>query len=408
MFLTSHPGGADGTGAPPPLPTVASTREGNRDAPTPERDQATHPVDNVGSRRSCDNSRRIRSGKLRRSRDDTRGHGGRVRRLLPRPVRRHPAARPERQRHAGRHPGPQDARHPTGARRRPARQVREPGLQLRRPDRRPDLEVLQRRVARRAVEPGRAHRAAPVGRHDPAGQGHRHPAHHRHHAGRDDVRRRVRRCRGPAVRHGPHAARRPRRADVVRRWRARQPGAGAGRLADRPVHRGRPPGAGRPAAPGRYPGRAAVRRREQLRRRHQQVHRRLHGAPQLPRRVRADRPPRRHHQRGRAGAVQAGRPDRHRRCGRRHLRRRWRRRDAVRAGPGRRPGEVRNRRGRQGVGRLPRAERPGDGADPARRAELPVRWGAVRPVRGGPPGQRFGAGGAAGVRPDGFSGNADQ
>ena len=161
----------------------------------------------------------------------------------------------ERQRHARRHPGAPGASAPGPAHSgRPARQVRQPGLQLRRPDRRPDRPVLQRRLVRRARRPGREHRRRP----------------------RSDVT--IVRDKATGVPHITgttragtmfgagyagaqdrlflmdlmrHVGARP--ADPVRRRRARQPGAGAERLAQLAVHRGRPAGAGRRAAHRRAP-----------------------------------------------------------------------------------------------------------------------------------------------------------
>ena len=140
--------------------------------------------------------------------------------------------------------------------------------------------------------------------------------------------------------------------------------AGAERLAQRPVHRGGPAGADRQAQGLRPPGRAALRRRAALHRRYQRLHRPLHGEPRLPRRVRADRAPRRDHQRGRPGDVHDDRPDRDLRRDRRPVRRRRRRRDAVRAGPGRGPRQVRHGGRRPGLGGVPRAERPGGRRSP--------------------------------------------
>ncbi len=88
-------------------------------------------------------------------------------------------------------------------------------------------QVLQRLLLRRAGRPGGLHREPALRRDHRARQGHRGAAHHRHHPLRHRVRRRVRRGGGPAVADGPVPARRPRRADLVRRRRRRQPGPGA-------------------------------------------------------------------------------------------------------------------------------------------------------------------------------------
>ena len=100
-------------------------------------------------------------------------------------------------------------------------------------------------------------------------------ARHRHHPGRHHVRGRVRGRRGPAVPDGPAAPRRARHADLVRRRLARQPGAGAERLAQLAVHRGGPAGPGRRVGHGRAPAaRSCTPTCSQLRGRRQRVHQR--------------------------------------------------------------------------------------------------------------------------------------
>ena len=66
-------------------------------------------------------------------------------------------------------------------------------------------------------------------------------------ARRRDVRRRLRRRRGPPVLHGRAAPRRPRAAVELRRRRAVEPGDGRRAVGGRAVHRGRPPAPGRAA-----------------------------------------------------------------------------------------------------------------------------------------------------------------
>ena len=107
-----------------------------------------------------------------------------------------------------------------------------------RPDQRPADQLLQRLLVRRAGRPGGEHHPAALGRHDRARQGHRRPAHHRHHPLRHRVRRRLRRGAGPAVADGRVPPRRPRRADR-RSPAARRPTAGWSRPSGgRAVHRG--------------------------------------------------------------------------------------------------------------------------------------------------------------------------
>ena len=186
---------------------------------------------------------------------------------------------------------------------------------------------------------------------------------------------------------GPLPARRTRRADLLRRRRRRQPGPGAGVLAaaprtPRPTCRPQidyavaTSGARGAAGPGRRPG---------LHRRHQRLHRRLGQRPLLPRRVRPHRP---HGRRSPTPAPSS-----------RSSSPTWSRwppssaRSSAPAAAARSTARSRCSppsqkygvdRGHQGLGVLPRAQRPRGRAHRPRRRELPVRRQARRRRRARP------------------------
>ena len=121
--------------------------------------------------------------------------------------------------------------------------------------------------------------------------------------------------------------------------------------------------------------------------------------PLLPRRVRPDRPHRRGHQRRDDRALQAHRPGRAGLRGRRALRRRRRRRGPARPLAARRPAEVRRGGGHQGLGVLPRAQRPRGRAHRPRRQSFPYAAKPADPQGDGAARRGLGRRRAAGLRP---------
>ena len=245
------------------------------------------------------------------------GRAVRVRRLRRLP--QHPAAGPERARHVGAGGGVQGRGHVPAALERPARDVLEPDD--RGPDHRgADPAVLQGRDLRGARRGCREQREPGAGRDDRARLGVRRAAHLRRHAGRVDVRDRLRDRRGPAVLHRRAQALGPGRPRPVRRRLERRDGRG--RVVERALH---PAGPRQPDQLGRVElarRTAGPERRDQLRRRDQRVHRQgrepAGRADDDARGVRRDRTapgPRAVHGRG-------SRLDRD--AGRRDLRQRWR------------------------------------------------------------------------------------
>ena len=119
--------------------------------------------------------------------------------------------------------------------------LRDPGA-----ERRAAPELLQGRHLRGPAGRRRAH-VQPAGRRHHRPRQVRRPPHLRRDPRRGDVRRRLRRRRGPDVLHRRPAPRRPRRALLVRRRLARQPRDGRGRLGRHPLpQRRRAPGPVRP------------------------------------------------------------------------------------------------------------------------------------------------------------------
>ena len=206
----------------------------------------------------------------------------------------------------------------------------------------------------------------------------RRPAHLRLHPRGDDVRRRLRVCRGPPLLHGRAAQRRPRPALILRRRRQRR--HGPRRLGLEPLHRGRPPAPDRVFAaelPGG--GRPAARRFRRLCRRDQRLHRPGPAEPGADaRRVCGDRPP--------AGTRRLHRPRscRQRGADRRDLRQGRRPRAPFRRRPPGGDREVRPSRRPPRLARLPQRRGPrgpDDGAGPALRLPATAPEPGRRPAR---------------------------